>query len=102
MPLAGGTVFQVDQAASPNQAILRHVRERREDANLDCHLGLRAGRDHEEAVESQGESLHNFTDFECDRFRENAHFTSLGEQSLQNSRRRYSQPVEFIRLTVGH
>ena len=32
---------QVDQAASSDQAVLRHVGERGEDADLDCRLGLR-------------------------------------------------------------
>ena len=40
-PLAGGTLLQVDQAASSDQAVLRHVGERGEDADLDCRLGLR-------------------------------------------------------------
>ena len=35
-PLAGGTLLQVDQAASSDQAVLRHVGERGEDADLDC------------------------------------------------------------------
>ena len=39
-PLAGGTLLQVDQAASSDQVVLRHVRERGEDADLDCSLGL--------------------------------------------------------------
>ena len=34
-PLAGGTLLQVDQAASSDQAVLRHVGERGEDADLD-------------------------------------------------------------------
>ena len=33
-PLAGGTLLQVDQAASSDQAVLRHVGERGEDAGL--------------------------------------------------------------------
>ena len=32
--LARGTLFQVDQTASQDQGVLRHIRERSEDANL--------------------------------------------------------------------
>ena len=102
MPLAGRTLFQMDQTAPSHQTFFRDVRERREDSSVDRRLDLRAGRDHEEAVEDRGEPLHNFADFERDRFRENAHFTSLGGRSLQSARRQHGQPVEFIRLTVGH
>ena len=48
-PLAGGTLLQVDQAASSDQAVLRHVGERGEDADLDCRLGLRPRRHCQEA-----------------------------------------------------
>ena len=48
-PLAGGTLLQVDQAASSDQAVLRHVGERGEDADLDCRLGLRPRRHRQEA-----------------------------------------------------
>ena len=41
--------LQVDQAASSDQAVLRHVGERGEDADLDCRLGLRPLRHRQEA-----------------------------------------------------
>ncbi len=41
--MASRTVLQMDQTASQNQGILRNQRERREDADLDCRVGLRAG-----------------------------------------------------------
>ncbi len=62
VPLAGGTVFQVDQATSPNQAILWHFRERREDANLDCGLRLRAHRHHQKAAQPRRFTPHTSTD----------------------------------------
>ena len=43
---AGRTVFQVDQTEPPHQAFLRHVGERRENANLDGGLRLCARRHH--------------------------------------------------------
>ena len=48
-PLAGGAFLQVDQAASAHQAVLRHLGERGEDANLDRGVRLRAGRHRQEA-----------------------------------------------------
>ena len=101
MPLAGGTLLQMDQAASSDHTLFRDFRECREDADMDCGVGVRAGRDHEEAPEPGPESLHNFTGLERDRFRENARFTSLGGGQLQTGRKRLAQPIEFIRLTVG-
>jgi hypothetical protein len=43
-PMAGRTVLQVDQAASPYQAFYRQQRKRREDANLVRCLHVRADR----------------------------------------------------------
>jgi hypothetical protein len=43
-PLAGGTVLQVDQAASAHQAVLRHPRKRGEDAAVDCRVRSRRHR----------------------------------------------------------
>ena len=48
--LAGRIVLQVDQAAPEDQEVLRHFRERREDADLDRRLGLRTGGDRAQEV----------------------------------------------------
>ena len=40
VPLAGGIVFQMDQAALTHQVILRHEPERREDSDLDRRFDL--------------------------------------------------------------
>jgi hypothetical protein len=50
VPMAGGTVLQVDQAAPAHQALLRHLRERCADANLDRYQRLCPGGDHQEAT----------------------------------------------------
>ena len=42
--LASGIVLQVDQAAFAHQGVLRHQRERGEDADMDCHIDLPADR----------------------------------------------------------
>jgi hypothetical protein len=41
MPLAGGTVFQMDQTKPPNQDILWALRKRGQDTDLDCGQRLR-------------------------------------------------------------
>ena len=71
LPMAGRAVLQVDQAASADQAVLRHDRERRKDADLDRRLRLRAGRHREEATENCRQPLRNATDPEPDHVRAN-------------------------------
>lgn len=99
--LAGGAVFQVDQAASPDQGILWHHRKRRQDPDMDRHLRLCSGGDREKDLESGPQSLHNSTGFERDSFRENAYFTSTYEYVLRKQGGSPQQPVKFIRLTLG-
>jgi hypothetical protein len=62
----------MDQAASENKSILWNVRKCGQNANMDCHHHLCAGIDHQKAIEVETESLHNFTDYKRDAFRENA------------------------------
>src|SRR5271166_4720796 len=57
LPLAGGTVLQMDQAAPPDQGVLRNLRERGEDTSLDRHLGLRPRRHRQEAAEPAAVAL---------------------------------------------
>src|SRR5713226_5386518 len=45
VPLAGGTVLQMDQATPAHQGLLRDQRECSEDPDLDRGVGLRAGGD---------------------------------------------------------
>ena len=80
--LAGGVVLQVDQAAPADQEVLRRLRERRENADLDRRLGLRAGCDCAQEVGPRGESLPNPTDSQRYLIRENAHFTGLAAVRL--------------------
>jgi len=69
--LAGGTVLQVDQAASADQAVLRHVRECGQVANLDRRVGLCPRRHHQKAPQPSGFALHIATDSFGQRFRKN-------------------------------
>lgn len=99
--LAGGAVFQVDQAAPPDQGILWYHRKRRQDPDMDRNLRLCSGGDREKDLESGPQSLHNSTGFERDSFRENAYFTSTYEYTLRKQGEPPQQPVVFIRLTLG-
>ena len=71
-PLAERVVLQRDQAASANKSILWNVRKCGQEVNMDCDLRLCAGSDHQKAIEVEAESLHNFTDYKRNAFRENA------------------------------
>jgi hypothetical protein len=55
-------LFQMDQAASANQGLLRNQRERREDPDLDCGVDLCAGADGAQATRSGSQSLPDSTD----------------------------------------
>ena len=101
-PLAGGTLLQVDQAASSDQAVLRHVGERGEDADLDCRLGLRPRRHRQEAPRPGRLALHFVTDPLGDPVRENAHTSSTCGRRKQMQRFANNQPIEFIRFLTGH
>ena len=62
LPLAGRTVFQMDQAASQNQSFLWHHRKCRQDPDLDRHLCLCSRGYREKNLESGTKPLHNSTD----------------------------------------
>jgi hypothetical protein len=64
--------FKWDQAASADQAVLRHLRERREDANLDRRVRVRSGRYHPQAAQAGGVPLH----IAADHFRHNVRETA--------------------------
>ena len=71
-PLAGRAFLQMDQAASAHQALLRHLGERGEDANLDRRFRLRPGRHRQEAPRLGSLPLHFAPDFLRHPLRENA------------------------------
>ena len=54
----------MDQAASSDQSLLRHVGERGQVPALDRRLGLRPGCHRQEAAEGLRQSLRNPTDLE--------------------------------------
>ena len=95
-------LLQVDQAASSDQAVLRHVGERGEDADLDCRLGLRPRRHRQEAPRPGRLALHFVTDPLGDPLRENAPTSSTRGRRKQMQRFANNQPIEFIRFLTGH
>lgn len=79
MPLAGGVVFQVDQAAPAHQGVLRHLRERGEDPDLDRHQHLRARGHRQEATGRRPQSGRNPANPQHLPFRESRYFTTTYE-----------------------
>ena len=66
LTLESGAFFQMDQTASEDQSIFRYIRECGENSDLDRHLRLCVGGDHQKAAQNRVEPLHNFTDFQFD------------------------------------
>src|SRR5512136_2747063 len=56
-------VLQMDQTKSSNQGVLRHFRERGENSNLDCHLCLSIGSDHQETAPNRTNTQRNSPSF---------------------------------------
>jgi hypothetical protein len=102
MPMANRTFLQMDQTTPEDQGLLWNLGECGQDTNLDCHLSICAGGNRQKGAEPGPESLHNFTDFERQSFRENAHITSTFKERLLVFKPCPKQSTEFIRLTLGH
>src|SRR5579862_549174 len=77
MSVASRTVFQMDQTTSAHQEVLWHFSQRREDANLDRHLRLRAAVDCPQAIGTETQPLPDFTNSQSDFVRESAAFTGV-------------------------
>ena len=101
VPMAGGAVLQVDQAAPAHQTLLRHFRERCADANLDRHQRLRAGGDHQEETSSERVPAYAATDLVADALRETAAQTSCCGRRANRNQPRISQAAESIRVLAG-
>jgi Domain of unknown function (DUF4372)/Transposase DDE domain len=99
--LAGGTVLQVDQAASAYQEVLRQFRECGEVANLDCHVGLCPRGHRQKAPRPRRLALHFATDIVGHVVREDALAASVPVWRLHSTRGLSSQAVESIRVLTG-
>ena len=99
--VADRIVFQMDQAAPADQGVLRYIRERGQNTNLDSHLCLCFGGNYQETVKTGTKSLHNFTNYQRNAFRENTAFTSAYGYGGYIGKHRNQQPNKFIRLTLG-
>ena len=101
LPMAGGTVFQMDQAAPQNQGFLWHHRECCQNPDLDRHLGLCLGRHRQEDLESAPKSLHNFTDPKRHPFRKRTHLSGTFKYQPHKPDGPHQQPIESIQVTLG-
>src|SRR3954471_17560943 len=90
----------MDQAASSYQSLLRHVGERSQNSNLDRCLGLCAGRHRQKTAQSPGKSLSNPTNLELDHVRAHAAKSATFQNERRQRYRRFSQPIESLRLTL--
>ena len=79
MPLESRTLFPLDQTAFAHQSFPGNIAKRRQVPGLDCNLSLRAGRHYQKTSQPEAKSLHNFTNFERDHFRQNAYIASTYE-----------------------
>jgi hypothetical protein len=62
-PLEDRVVLQMDQTKSSNQGVLWHFRKRCQNSNLDCHLRIRSGGDHQEEAPNRTNTQRNSTSF---------------------------------------
>jgi hypothetical protein len=68
--------FKWAKTAPTDQGVLRDIRERSQDANLNRHIRLRAHSNYQKAVGLEAGSLHYFTDSEYQHIRESADSTN--------------------------
>ena len=86
--LAGRIVFQMDQTASQDQKVFRHICERGKIPDLDCSLSLCARGNLEKEITSPRKPLHNFTDFKCNYIRKKLNL-SANYRERQHARSEY-------------
>ena len=91
----------MDQAASSNQAVLRHFGKCGQDANLDRRVGLCVGGYCSEKAESRRFPLHFATGSIAHAFREDALAASVSGQQVQIGTPGHLQPTESIHYLTG-
>ena len=82
--LAGGTVFQMDQAKPQDQELLRDIRKRGEVPDLDSGLRVRSRGDHEKTAPAPGKPLHNSTDLSVNIFGKSTIYQLITDHDCKN------------------
>ena len=105
--LAGGTVFQVDQATPAHQTVLRHLPERGQVTNLDRCLGLRPGCHRPQASRSANASLYTMLQISLRhassrKLRIQQALDGVEPTRALNRWIADNQPIESIRVLTGH
>src|SRR5260370_20217845 len=101
MSLAGRTVFQMGQTTSAHQEVLWPFSQRREDANLDRHLRLRAHIARPQAIGTGTQPLPDFTNSQPDFVRESPTFTGPFAILLARPNINVLQPTGSIPVITG-
>ncbi len=102
LPMAGRTLFQMDQATSTNKEFLWHFSERRQNSNLDRCISIHPGHHTQKTTQYISKSLHDSTNIERYGFRKNPAVTATYRNNIGRGNLGFPKPVEFIHLTVGH
>lgn len=102
LPMAGGTLFQMDQAKPAHQKFLWHFGERCQNSNLDRSVSIRLGSYTQKTTQYPGKSLYDSTNLKRLRIRKNAFVTTTYRSNFSARYLGFQKPVEFIHLTVGH
>jgi len=95
-------VLQMDQTAPADQGVLRNLEECRQEPNLDRRVHLRARGDRTKAAEAGGVDACDPADSELDSVRENLARSSAYAPREDAKQTRQRQPVDFVRITLGH
>ena len=92
------TVLQMDQATSENQSLLRHLHERRPDANLDRHQRLPAPGHRQERASHRTQSQRNPANSQSDDFPKRPGFTLFSQGPISNPEINVTKQLSFLRF----
>ena len=101
LALASRTVLQVDQATPTHQALLWHLRERREDPGLDRGRCVRLSCHRSQAAQSGVVLARNVTDSEHHTVRQNTYDSAPYRPANERKRLPRSQSTDFTVKRVG-
>ena len=81
--MAGGTIFQMDQAELAHQVLFRYITECGENPNLDCHKRLRACGHREKRTQARTKPQRNFANPQHYIIRKKPHLSGVFRIPLQ-------------------